>query len=112
MFKRQFHYQFDINANTSIFSNTTDMTPQKVKANLLDITAQDLLGKSHEELVLILIHLRRQSAALTEAIDSSKNELSQLRKMPPNAPQHPSILGGSSDGSGNGENSSLDQHKV
>ena len=62
-------------------------------------------------MVLILIHLRRQSAALTEAIDSSKNELSQLRKMPPNTPQHPSILGGSSDGSGNGENSSLDQHK-
>ena len=58
-----------------------------------------------------MIHLRRQSAALTEAIDSSKNELSQLRKMPPNTPQHPSILGGSSDGSGNGENSSLDQHK-
>ena len=85
---------------------------QKVKANLLDITAQDLLGKSHEELVLILIHLRRQSAALTEAIDSSKNELSQLRKMPPSAPQHPSILGGSSDGSGNGEQSSLEQHKV
>ena len=58
-----------------------------------------------------MIHLRRQSAALTEAIDSSKNELSQLRKMPPSTPQHPSILGGSSDGSGNGENSSLDQHK-
>ena len=86
---------------------------QKVRANLLDITAQDLLGKSHEELVLILIHLRRQSAALTEAIDSSKNELSQLRNMPPNAPRHPSILGGSSDGSGtNGDNSSFDQHKV
>ena len=86
---------------------------QKVKANLLDITAQDLLGKSHEELVLILIHLRRQSAALAEAIDSSRKELSQLRNIPPNALQHPSILGGGSDGSGtNGDNSSFDQHKV
>ena len=26
--------------------------------NLLEITAQDLLGKSHEELVLLLIHVR------------------------------------------------------
>jgi hypothetical protein len=40
----------------------------------LDITAQDLLGKSHEELVLLLIHVRRQSAALAEAIDNERNE--------------------------------------
>ena len=45
---------------------------QKVRGNLLDLTAQDLLGKSHEELVLMLIHLRRQAAALNEAIDASK----------------------------------------
>ena len=100
--------------NVDIVLNLTYQTTiQKVKANLLDITAQDLLGKSHEELVLILIHLRRQSAALTEAIESSKIELSQLRNIPQNAPRHPSILGGSSDGSGtNGDNSSFDQHKV
>jgi hypothetical protein len=43
--------------------------------SVLDIKAQDLLGKSHEELVLLLIHLRRQSVALGEAIDGSKVEL-------------------------------------
>lgn len=41
----------------------------------MDITAQDLLGKSHEELVLMLIHLRRQGATLNEAITSSKSEM-------------------------------------
>lgn len=51
---------------------------QKVRGNLLDITAQDLLGKSHEELVLLLIHLRRQSAALAEAIDGTRSELEQI----------------------------------
>ncbi len=51
---------------------------QKVRSNLLDITAQDLLGKSHEELVLMLIHLRRQSAALAEAIDATTRELKGL----------------------------------
>ena len=33
------------------------------------------MGKSHEELVLMLIHLRRQSVALNEAIDATKAEL-------------------------------------
>ncbi len=42
---------------------------------MADITAQDLLGKTHEELVLLLIHVRRQSAALGEAIDNARNEL-------------------------------------
>ena len=43
--------------------------------NLLEITAQDLLGKSHEELVLLLIHVRRQAAALAEAADVARAEL-------------------------------------
>ena len=47
---------------------------QKVRGNLLDMSAQDLLGKSHEELVLMLIHLRRQSAALNESLDAAKWE--------------------------------------
>ncbi len=40
--------------------------------NLSEVSAQDLLGKSHEELVLMLIHLRRQSAHLNEAIDATR----------------------------------------
>ena len=51
---------------------------QRLNRNILDITAQDLLGKSHDELVLLLIHLRRQSVALIEAIDGSKAELENL----------------------------------
>ena len=50
----------------------------KLNRNILDITAQDLLGKSHDELVLLLIHLRRQSVALSEAIDGSRAELENL----------------------------------
>lgn len=46
--------------------------------DLLNITAQDLLGKSHEELVLVLITLRRQSSALNECIDGSKQEMDTL----------------------------------
>ena len=42
---------------------------------MAEITAQDLLGKSHEELVLLLIHLRRQSVALAEAVDASRAEV-------------------------------------
>ena len=40
--------------------------------NIWDLSAQDLLAKSHEELVLLLIHLRRQGATLAEAIDGSR----------------------------------------
>lgn len=42
------------------------------------MSAQDLLSKSHEELVLILIHLRRQGATLSEAIDGSRAELENI----------------------------------
>ena len=48
------------------------------RGKLLDITAQDLLGKSHEELVLMLIHLRRQGAGLAESIQGTQAELDSL----------------------------------
>ncbi len=48
---------------------------------LSEVSAQDLLGKSHEELVLLLIHLRRQSAYLNEAIDATRDELQQLAEV-------------------------------
>ena len=50
--------------------------------------AQDLLGKSHEELVLLLIHVRRQSAALGEAADVARAELERN----PGAPEIRSVL--------------------
>ena len=46
--------------------------------NIWDLSAQDLLAKSHEELVLLLIHLRRQAATLSEAIDGSRGELENI----------------------------------
>ena len=54
---------------------------QKFGGNLANITAGDLLNKSQEELVLILIQLRRQSASLLEAIDACKAEQDNMRNM-------------------------------
>ena len=54
--------------------------PRRRKQSLSEISAQDLLEKSHEELVLMLIHLRRQTTALTEAIEGSKAELGHMEK--------------------------------
>ena len=54
---------------------------QKFGGNLANITAGDLLNKSQEELVLILIQLRRQSASLLEAIDACKAEQDNMRNL-------------------------------
>ena len=51
---------------------------QKIPENIWNLSAQDLLSKSHEELVLLLIHLRRQGATLGEAIDGSRSELENI----------------------------------
>ena len=80
---------------------------QALKKRLSDISAQDLLGKSHEELVLLLIHLRRQSASLTETIEGSKSELAQMETASMSDANKAFILGGSSEG----ENSSLEHHR-
>ena len=60
--------------------NNIDLN-QKFGGNLANITAGDLLNKSQEELVLILIQLRRQSASLLEAIDACKAEQDNMRNM-------------------------------
>ena len=52
---------------------------QRLKGNLANMTAGDLLGKNHEELVLILIQLRRQSSSLAEAVDACRAELDNVR---------------------------------
>ena len=54
---------------------------QKFGGNLANITAGDILNKSQEELVLILIQLRRQSASLLEAIDACKAEQDNMRNL-------------------------------
>ena len=54
---------------------------QKFGGNLANITAGGLLNKSQEELVLILIQLRRQSASLLEAIDACRAEQDNMRNM-------------------------------
>lgn len=50
--------------------------PEKVQ-----LSAGDLLGRTHEELVLLLIQLRRQSSALLKARDACLLEMeSQVRR--------------------------------
>ena len=65
---------------TDLWVNNIDLN-QKFGGNLANITAGDLLNKSQEELVLILIQLRRQSASLLEAIDACKAEQDNMRNM-------------------------------
>ena len=60
---------------------TVNIFVQKFGGNLANITAGDLLDKSQEELVLILIQLRRQAASLAEAIDGCKAEQDNTRNM-------------------------------
>ena len=57
------------------FSSELQKPPEN---NVFNLSAQDLLSKSHEELVLLLIHLRRQMATLSEAIDGSRSELENI----------------------------------
>lgn len=69
------------NNSTSRKSADLETLKRKFGGNLANITAGDLLGKSQEELVLILIQLRRQSSSLSEAIDACKAELDNIRNM-------------------------------
>jgi hypothetical protein len=43
--------------------------------NKVQLSAGDLLGRTHEELVLLLIQLRRQSSALVKARDACLLEM-------------------------------------
>jgi hypothetical protein len=56
-------------------SPQVNFAPEFGDGDLLQLTAQDLLGKSHDQLVLLLIHLRRQSAGLAEAIEAARLDL-------------------------------------
>lgn len=42
----------------------------ETKSEKIQLSAGDLLGRTHEELVLLLIQLRRQSSALVKARDA------------------------------------------
>ncbi|XP_060515874.1 uncharacterized protein LOC132695573 isoform X2 [Cylas formicarius] len=53
-----------------------DLTTNKNKMN---VTAGELLGRTHEELVLLLIQLRRQQAQTFQAIESCYNEIETLQ---------------------------------
>ena len=44
-------------------------------SNKVQLSAGDLLGRTHEELVLLLIQLRRQSSALVKARDACLLEM-------------------------------------
>jgi len=53
--------------------------PPTSNGNSITVSAGDLLGRSHEELVLLLIQLRRESAALKHAAELCRADvLSQV----------------------------------
>lgn len=45
----------------------------------INVSAGELLGRTHEELVLLLIQLRRQQAQTFQAIESCYNEIDTLQ---------------------------------
>lgn len=51
-------------------------------SNKVQLSAGDLLGRTHEELVLLLIQLRRQSSALIKARDACLQEMESQVQFP------------------------------
>lgn len=45
----------------------------------MNVSAGELLGRTHEELVLLLIQLRRQSANNCNAIEACYNEIDSIQ---------------------------------
>lgn len=45
----------------------------------MNVSAGELLGRTHEELVLLLIQLRRQSAHTLQAIENYYNEIDTIQ---------------------------------
>lgn len=45
----------------------------------MNVSAGELLGRTHEELVLLLIQLRRQSAQTVQAIENCYNEIDTIQ---------------------------------
>lgn len=45
----------------------------------MNVSAGELLGRTHEELVLLLIQLRRQSAHTLQAIEIYYNEIDTIQ---------------------------------
>ena len=61
------------------------------RTDKIQLSAGDLLGRTHEELVLLLIQLRRQSSALVKARDACLLEMeSQVRCVSLSSFQFPS----------------------
>ncbi|XP_014612903.1 PREDICTED: uncharacterized protein LOC106791629 isoform X4 [Polistes canadensis] len=55
---------------------TPTLTPTQIGTNdLVRVSAGELLGRTHEELVLLLIQLRRQNATLLKAMDNCHMEI-------------------------------------
>ncbi|KAG5865259.1 hypothetical protein JTB14_020212 [Gonioctena quinquepunctata] len=65
-------------------SSHPDITPESRKENWsmndkMSVSAGELLGRTHEELVLLLIQLRRQSAQTLQAIENCYNEIDSIQ---------------------------------
>lgn len=70
-----------------IFFSVTPSTPKKKNTNTrihwniqsLDMSAGDLLSRTHEELVLLLIQLRRQNSATARAIEQCCTDIHDVQ---------------------------------
>ena len=58
---------------------------ESCRADKIQLSAGDLLGRTHEELVLLLIQLRRQSSALVKARDACLLEMESQVIITPNS---------------------------
>eukprot|EP00096_Caligus_rogercresseyi_P002862 TRINITY_DN1519_c0_g1_i1.p1 TRINITY_DN1519_c0_g1~~TRINITY_DN1519_c0_g1_i1.p1 ORF type:complete len:690 (+),score=208.03 TRINITY_DN1519_c0_g1_i1:129-2198(+) len=77
--QRAIHRRKSTGTNQKRDSLSAAVAKPKIQDNIWELSSQDLLSKSHEELVLMMIHLRRQSAALNEAIEASTAELENIQ---------------------------------
>lgn len=62
-------------ASTNQNHHQSYMIDKKTTGNLVQVSAGELLGRTHEELVLLLIQLRRQSASLCKAMEKCHMEI-------------------------------------
>lgn len=66
---------------SSLRADTGRLVAQAGASGLVRVSAGELLGRTHEELVLLLIQLRRQNATVLKAMETCHMEIeAQVRR--------------------------------
>lgn len=69
------------NVNSSLRADGRQVTQTGGASGLVRVSAGELLGRTHEELVLLLIQLRRQNATVLKAMEACHMEMeAQVRR--------------------------------